>query len=140
MCHCSDGWDRTSQMMAGTKLCLDPYYRSVSYPSHTHLTPISHPSHTHLTPISYPSHTHLIPTSHPSYTRNLTHTCSHTRMWDIFHSLCGKHTHIYGKYTHTYSKHTHIHASVTCCTHSRALLCICDLAGHFFFFFFSTAQ
>ncbi|KAL7747156.1 phosphatidylinositol-3-phosphatase ymr1 [Sorochytrium milnesiophthora] len=27
--HCSDGWDRTSQLTALAKLCLDPYYRTV---------------------------------------------------------------------------------------------------------------
>ncbi|DAZ92430.1 TPA: hypothetical protein N0F65_000214, partial [Lagenidium giganteum] len=27
--HCSDGWDRTAQIVALTKLCLDPYYRTI---------------------------------------------------------------------------------------------------------------
>ena len=27
--HCSDGWDRTSQLAALTQLCLDPYYRTI---------------------------------------------------------------------------------------------------------------
>ncbi|KAI0045386.1 phosphatases II, partial [Auriscalpium vulgare] len=27
--HCSDGWDRTSQLSAVAQLCLDPYYRTV---------------------------------------------------------------------------------------------------------------
>lgn len=27
--HCSDGWDRTSQLSAMTQLCLDPYYRTI---------------------------------------------------------------------------------------------------------------
>ena len=27
--HCSDGWDRTSQLSAMAQLCLDPYYRTV---------------------------------------------------------------------------------------------------------------
>ena len=27
--HCSDGWDRTSQLSAMTQLCLDPYYRTM---------------------------------------------------------------------------------------------------------------
>ena len=26
--HCSDGWDRTSQLTALSMLCLDPYYRT----------------------------------------------------------------------------------------------------------------
>ena len=27
--HCSDGWDRTSQLSAVSQLCLDPYYRTL---------------------------------------------------------------------------------------------------------------
>ncbi|KAG6817807.1 hypothetical protein H0H87_003215 [Tephrocybe sp. NHM501043] len=27
--HCSDGWDRTSQLSALTQLCLDPYFRTI---------------------------------------------------------------------------------------------------------------
>lgn len=27
--HCSDGWDRTSQLSSLSQLCLDPYYRTV---------------------------------------------------------------------------------------------------------------
>lgn len=27
--HCSDGWDRTAQLVALTKLCVDPFYRSI---------------------------------------------------------------------------------------------------------------
>lgn len=27
--HCSDGWDRTSQLSAVAQLCLDPYYRTI---------------------------------------------------------------------------------------------------------------
>lgn len=27
--HCSDGWDRTSQLSALAQLCLDPYYRTI---------------------------------------------------------------------------------------------------------------
>lgn len=27
--HCSDGWDRTPQIVATAQLCLDPYYRTV---------------------------------------------------------------------------------------------------------------
>ena len=27
--HCSDGWDRTSQLSALSQICLDPYYRTL---------------------------------------------------------------------------------------------------------------
>lgn len=27
--HCSDGWDRTSQLIALTELMIDPYYRTI---------------------------------------------------------------------------------------------------------------
>ena len=27
--HCSDGWDRTSQLVSLTEICLDPYYRTI---------------------------------------------------------------------------------------------------------------
>ena len=27
--HCSDGWDRTSQLSALSQMCLDPYYRTI---------------------------------------------------------------------------------------------------------------
>ena len=29
MVHCSDGWDRTPQIVALTELLVDPYYRSM---------------------------------------------------------------------------------------------------------------
>jgi len=29
VCHCSDGWDRTAQLCSLTKLCLEPYYRTI---------------------------------------------------------------------------------------------------------------
>ncbi|KIX02013.1 uncharacterized protein Z518_07952 [Rhinocladiella mackenziei CBS 650.93] len=29
MIHCSDGWDRTSQLSALSQICLDPYYRTI---------------------------------------------------------------------------------------------------------------
>jgi myotubularin-related protein 3/4 len=34
--HCSDGWDRTPQILALAKLLLDPYYRTinVNYPNY----------------------------------------------------------------------------------------------------------
>ncbi|ETO10496.1 myotubularin-related protein 2 [Reticulomyxa filosa] len=28
LCHCSDGWDRTSQLCCLAQLCLDPYFRT----------------------------------------------------------------------------------------------------------------
>lgn len=28
--HCSDGWDRTSQLAALAQLLLDPYFRTIS--------------------------------------------------------------------------------------------------------------
>jgi len=28
--HCSDGWDRTSQLSAVAQICLDPYYRTIN--------------------------------------------------------------------------------------------------------------
>lgn len=27
--HCSDGWDRTSQICSTAEICLDPYYRTI---------------------------------------------------------------------------------------------------------------
>ena len=27
--HCSDGWDRTSQLCALTQILIDPYYRTI---------------------------------------------------------------------------------------------------------------
>jgi len=27
--HCSDGWDRTSQLATLTQIILDPYYRTI---------------------------------------------------------------------------------------------------------------
>jgi len=34
--HCSDGWDRTPQIVALSKMLLDPYYRTIEVrqPSH----------------------------------------------------------------------------------------------------------
>ena len=29
LCHCSDGWDRTSQLVSLAELCLDPYFRTI---------------------------------------------------------------------------------------------------------------
>lgn len=29
MVHCSDGWDRTAQLVAISEVCLDPYYRTI---------------------------------------------------------------------------------------------------------------
>lgn len=38
--HCSDGWDRTPQIVASAQLCLDPYYRTVEV-SYTKNTQVS---------------------------------------------------------------------------------------------------
>lgn len=38
--HCSDGWDRTPQIVASAQLCLDPYYRTVEV-SYTMNTQVS---------------------------------------------------------------------------------------------------
>jgi myotubularin-related protein 6/7/8 len=27
--HCSDGWDRTSQLSSLSQICLDPYFRTI---------------------------------------------------------------------------------------------------------------
>jgi len=29
ICHCSDGWDRTSQLVSISSMLLDPYYRTM---------------------------------------------------------------------------------------------------------------
>lgn len=39
--HCSDGWDRTPQIVASAQLCLDPYYRTVEVNYHTKNTQVS---------------------------------------------------------------------------------------------------
>lgn len=33
--HCSDGWDRTAQIVSTAKLLLDPYYRTIEVWPHT---------------------------------------------------------------------------------------------------------
>lgn len=35
--HCSDGWDRTPQIVALAKILLDPYYRTMEVECHCHI-------------------------------------------------------------------------------------------------------
>lgn len=35
--HCSDGWDRTPQIVALAKILLDPYYRTMEVECHCHV-------------------------------------------------------------------------------------------------------
>ena len=43
--HCSDGWDRTPQIVALAELMLDPFYRTIQVTLRLYINAKSHKSH-----------------------------------------------------------------------------------------------
>ena len=94
--HCSDGWDRTSQLTALTQLLLEPYYRTIKG--------MEKGIHIHVFMYTY-TNTHM-------YTYIDTHTHTHIYMY-IYTCI---HTYIH-TYIHT-SKQLSIHPSIHPFIHS----------------------